>query len=781
MFEIVYPYRQLMVSILLGDPLTVVAHLSYHYFMRWFLISTNVNPTMVVSFNSQIRVSMEGIEMATRTLDIMKPGSAAHATWTALKQDVLHQLQEAQNMTGMQQKADLINEMLTCASEILEELKRNSPPVCVTMFFYMHLTKMIMMVTTAGHMVSREDANRYIQTSFDLPTTRFSKEYVDSIDKVRNFCLRMQEKELASDELAQLCEIVTWQSNEFLEHFKSLAEPSSESGLPRCRYASLSTMSSQLSGVLTGSSSKSSSSDAGGLTFSSFPGVGHTTGTQQGTQALDQVHGQDLQMPTKKRGALPLEDANHMQAMVFDNKGGHRLGEDSTSELGPTKNRPQYQSVLYDSEEDAALDKELYDNSDEDLDITEKEDCETEKEKKFQADEKATEDLSCSVEHTKPVVTTSQQSLQMNQSEQGHMSIQPLQQRLEGDLQSSRQHQAQLQYHQQALVQPDQQKHSISQQSPLVEEQESAETHQCSEKGQPKQKELTKAAQAAMARHERMKQQQQQQQQQVRQDASTPSSKQQTKLPGSQRHKSVVQLKSSVQSSGRSADSTDNHQVKTSSETSLSESASGSSSQSSSRSANQNPTTQSSLHQTVQKTPTDAAGTTFSVTPLGPQQSATHGSQLRSQTPNSQPSIRKETQPIDAQSLPTQGPVHKPDIDGVIAMPSVTAISTPVVKPSAQPAVGQPHVEKSQPFSSVNRSPSAASTSCKSNGQGLGVTSPDSTATSLTSKSQRVSNPATSSSVLGDRPYVTKANRCPPQASESDPSGYILNVILSCC
>lgn len=814
---------------MLGDPLTVVAHLSYHYFMRWFLITTNVNPSMVVSFGSQVRVSMDGIEMATRTLGIMKPDSAAHAAWTALKRDVLQQLQEAQNVTGIQTKAEMVNGMLGCASEILEELKRNTPPVCITMFYYMHLTKMIMMVTSAGHVVSREDANRYIQTSFDLPTDRFSKEYGDSIDKVRCFCLKMQETELVPDELAELHQTVTWQSNEFLEHFKSLPEPSPESQLPRCPNAPLATMSSQFSSVLTEGSSKSSSSETGGYTLSSFPaagasGVGVVGSSsqqgQQGPESSDQAQLQDLQLAWQMqmgdlKDKLPSQSAEQLQVMMShtdaafdrardtaatsgsdmpsDSTSGYKLGGDTAS--GPAlptvmprgKNHPDYRSlaplVSNDPDDDAALDRDLYD-SDVELDITEKDDCETEKEKRVKPDEKEGEEVSSPSEPARQTPTTPSQqpTTHVNQSPQQHLSIQPQGQIAEGPT-SQQQHQLQqlqqqpkpqdqanpeLQHRLQPQLQPQDQRQHLPQRQPQMQLQpqmglqpqmqlqpqhqsqllpQQLPPHQLQhstkttgadqatkqEEEQGRKRELSKAAQAALARQERMQQKQSSHQQQQQETSTIPVGQGQTAVEANQQRSSTTPSQS-TQSRGMSADSSGKPQVKPTGGTGQTSHSAGATSSHSPHSravvgqlgeAREQGTAaaQTPVFQRAPTKSSDMATSSVSSTPLGPQAGNRPGDQLQLQTPGSQPSAMPESR-APVVSIPvTRSPAQKPVSDSHHPLPFTPSISAPVGQPSSQPGLGQPHIQRPHAPASISQ-PSPAAPMSFTPSQSLGTSSP---------------------------------------------------------
>ena len=775
-----------LIQFVLGDPLTVVAHLSYHYFMRWFLFTTNSNPSMVVSCGNQIRVSMEGIEMATRTLGIMKQDSTAHAVWTALKRDVLQQLQESQNMASVQNRAVMVNSMLGCASEILEQLKRSTPPVCISMFFYMHLTKMIMMVTSAGQVMSREDASKYIQTSFDLPMQRFSTTYTESIDKVRSFCLKMQDSELTPEEMMKLNELVSWQANEFLEHFKSLPEPSPESGLPRCANAPLSSMSSQLSMVLTGDSSKSSSSDTGGFTMNSFPGVGNSSsgrrggggGERQGSEPLDQTEAQDLQMALQMQmedltDKVPPQSAEQLQMMMSHTEAafeqardapaptGSSVPPDSTDDQGfrggptsglavptrmqQTKNLPDYRSlapvVSNDPDEDAALDRDLY-NSDGELDITEKDDCETEKEKKKgKSDERDVEAVSSPVKVASvPASTTPSQLLQSSLPQQQDVSILPQPRIADTTTPPQQQRPAE-------TPTPPQQQQPKQKAQPL-QPQPTAEGIQ-EDKGseQERRRELSKAAQAALARLERS--QQQKESPRPQQKSVSPKTQQKTPVQVNE-HQSTTTPSQPTQHAGTPANSSDKQPAKPPSETPQSEPSSVNRVPRSSPSIStpdkpteQGPAlSQTPIWQRAHIRPTEIPSSSSPVTPLGVQPVARPTDQPQTQRPDSQLAVK----PLPQSPVPsTVIPAAKPLTQSTQKSNQTLQATPPVTQPSAA------------------LTPLAV-------GPSLGVSSP---ALPLsTGQPQRTSGSTTpASSAAGNRVHVTIANPRPRQAIRSRPSG----------
>lgn len=745
-----------------GDPLTVVAHFSYHYFMRWFLFTTQSDSATIMSFGNQIRISMEGIEMATRTLGVMKQDSSAHAAWTALKRDVLQQLEEAQNMSGMENRAALVNSMLGCASELLEELKRSTPPVCITMFFYMHLTKMIMMVTSGGQAMGREDASKYIQTSFDLPMKRFSTTYRESIDKVRNFCLKVQEKELMPEEVVELHELVSWQANEFLEHFTSLSEPSPESGLPRCANApTLSSMSSQLPLIL-GDSKSSSSSDTGSFTMTSFPGIvsgssgGGGGGDQRGSEQLDQTQARDLQMAMRMqmedmKDQVPPQRAEQLQMMMSHTEAafeqacatsastggsvpsgsttsGQKLSKFApTTVMHQTKNMPDYRSLaptVSNDPDDAALDRDEY-NSGGELDVTEKDDCETEKEKKrSKSDEKDVEEVENPAKVTSvPASTTPLKPFQHSPPQQQDVSILPQPRITDTPTQSQHQQQTETV----TPLQPQQQPELVRNQVQLQSE-PTAGSPEAKGGEREQRRELSKAGQAALARLERLQQQKQPESPKPQQMSVSPKSQRQTPVQGKKEQQSSTRPLRPTQHAGTSAKSSDKQPAKLSSETP--------------QPSHANRVPHSTPPISTPDMPTKQ-GPTLSQTPVWQSAHIRRPETLSSSSPNMSSSVQPSTKPTD---LPqTQRPGSQ--LTAKAASPQIRVPST--VTPAKPPT--QPEQQSNQPLQAT---PAAAS----------------SAALPVSTWLPQTTTTPTASSASGNRVHVTIANSHSRQAVQSRPS-----------
>ena len=211
-----------------GDPITVSAHLSYHFFMRFFLLSTQMSSQMVPeALVEQVRISIDAIETATRTLGVMKPLSQPFRLWNDLKEEVVKIVSRA-----LSSRANLANQMLHFANELLTDIKRECPNPCSSIFYYMHLLKMTLMVTSSGGQVKREDAERFVH--LEIPLDRLSEKYKRSFELLKKHFLTQLGENLRSEDIREMQQASLWQSVAFLQNFHSLAEPESDSGLPRC-------------------------------------------------------------------------------------------------------------------------------------------------------------------------------------------------------------------------------------------------------------------------------------------------------------------------------------------------------------------------------------------------------------------------------------------------------------------------------------------------------------------------------------------------------------------
>jgi hypothetical protein len=198
-------------------PAFVVAYFSYHLFIGMNMRVMHLKGSSLRNCLSDIHLSGEAVEKATRRLGIMGTQSETRNVWDMYKTRVFL----CSEIMDESMKSEIDDICLVLKGLYLSELTYcgSVSQRLVDLWQYGQNIEFLLGQTYTGGAIDSTNSDVCLETSLKCGNNAFTEEYMDRLRAVRNFLRTASQRSLNDDEIFEMQTVLKWQSEHFLTCF----------------------------------------------------------------------------------------------------------------------------------------------------------------------------------------------------------------------------------------------------------------------------------------------------------------------------------------------------------------------------------------------------------------------------------------------------------------------------------------------------------------------------------------------------------------------------------